>query len=107
MTQLDIQVRREGGKDCIAIAGSVNSYTYAEFQEKIYKSVLSSDTVIDMSKVTMLSSAGIGVLMAAIDEAESAGHRFAICKPSEIVALAFESTGFADRFPVIESAKDF
>ena len=60
-----------------------------------------------MSKVTTLSSAGIGVLMAALDEAEAAGHRLAICKPSGIVSMAFESTGFGDRFPVVASIKDF
>jgi anti-sigma B factor antagonist len=107
MTQIDIQVRRSGSADHILVAGPVNSYTFSEFQEKVYKSVLSADTYIDMSKVTTLSSAGIGVLMAAIDEAESSGHKLAICNPSEIVTLALESTGFADRFPVIESAKEF
>ncbi|HOX32966.1 MAG TPA: STAS domain-containing protein [Spirochaetales bacterium] len=107
MTQLDIDVRREGGADLILVSGPVNSYTFSEFQEKVYKSVLSSDTIVDMSKVSTLSSAGIGVLMAALDEAEAAGHRLAICRPSEIVSLALESTGFQERFPVIASPKDF
>jgi anti-anti-sigma factor len=100
-------VRQENGKDYISVSGPVNSYTFSEFQEKVYKSVLSADTLIDMSKVTTLSSAGIGVIMAALDDAEASGHRLAICKPSEIVSLAFESTGFGDRFPVIGSAKEF
>jgi anti-sigma B factor antagonist len=107
MTQLDIDVRHEEGRDFIAVSGPVNSYTFSEFQEKVYKSVLAGDTLVDMSRVTTLSSAGIGVLMAALDEAEGSGHRLAICKPSEIVTLAFESTGFGDRFPIVASAKDF
>jgi anti-anti-sigma factor len=106
MTQLDIDLRREGEVECLVVSGPVNSYTFSDFQEKIYKSVLSSDTVVDMSKVTTLSSAGIGVLMAALDEAEASGHRLAILRPSEIVSLAFESTGFRERFPVIASMKE-
>jgi len=82
MTQLDISVSREGGVERIAVSGPINSYTFSDFQEKVYKSVVSADTLIDMSKVTTLSSAGIGVLMAALDEAESSGHRLAICRPS-------------------------
>ena len=107
MTQLYIDVRREGNKDLITVTGPVNSFTFSEFQEKVYKSISAIDTVIDMSKVTTLSSAGIGVLMAALDDAEAAGKRLAICKPSEIVTLALESTGFGDRFPIVGSAKDF
>ncbi len=107
MTQLDIDVRREDGRDLVLVAGPVNSYTFSEFQEKVFASILAADTLVDMSKVTTLSSSGIGVLMAALDEAEAAGHRLAICKPSEIVTLALESTGFGDRFPVVASAKDF
>jgi len=107
MTQLYIDVRREGAKDIVTVSGPVNSFTFSEFQEKVFKSIQAVDTLIDMSKVTTLSSAGIGVLMAALDDAETAGKRLAICKPSEIVALALESTGFGDKFPIVASAKDF
>jgi len=107
MTQLDIDVRPEEGRDLVTVSGPVNSYTFSEFQDKVFKSIAAADTLIDMAKVTTLSSAGIGVLMAALDEAEASGHRLAICRPSEIVSLALESTGFGDRFPVVASPKDF
>jgi len=107
MTQLDIVLRREDDKDILVVSGPVNSYTFSEFQEKVFKSVAEADTVVDMERVTTLSSAGIGVLMAAMDDAEASGRRLAVLRPSEIVKLAFESTGFADRFPIIQALRDF
>ena len=46
MTQLDIDVKNEGGVECIIVSGPINSYTFSEFQEKVYKSVLNSDTLV-------------------------------------------------------------
>ncbi len=107
MTQLDISLKNEEGHEVLAVSGPVNSYTFTEFQEKVYKAIKAGDTVIDMSKVTTLSSAGIGVLMAALDDGEAAGHKLAVLRPSEIVVLAMDSTGFGDRFPVIQTLKEF
>jgi anti-anti-sigma factor len=107
MTQLDITVRRDQEREVLLISGPINSYTFSEFQEKVYKSVQAGDTAVDMERVTTLSSAGIGVLMAALDDAAAAGHRLAILHPSEIVKLALDSTGFAERFPVIQSLREF
>jgi anti-sigma B factor antagonist len=58
-----------------------------------------------MDRVTALSSAGIGVIMTAMEDAEATGHGFAIVNPSEIVMLAIDSTGFGDRFPVVKTLK--
>jgi len=107
MTQLDIVVRRESDYDVIVVSGPINSYTFTEFQEKVNKSIRSANTVLDMEKVSTLSSAGIGVIMAALDEVEDSGRKLAVYRPSEIVKMAFDSTGFADRFPVIQSLKEF
>jgi anti-sigma B factor antagonist len=107
MTQLDITVRREQDREVLVVSGPINSYTFTEFQEKVYKAIRAANTVVDMEQVTTLSSAGIGVLMAALDDAAAESHRLAILHPSEIVKLALDSTGFADRFPVIQSLKDF
>ncbi len=107
MTQLDVTVQRENDYDILLVSGPVNSYTFSEFQEKVFRSVAAANVIVDMEKVTTLSSAGIGVLMAALDDAEDAGRKLALLRPSEIVKLALDSTGFAERFPIIQSVKDF
>jgi len=106
MTQLDISERRDGGRTILVVAGPVNSYTFGEFQEKLGKAILDSDVIVDMEKVTTLSSAGIGVIMAALDDAEAGGKKLHILRPSEIARLAFESTGFMERFPIFQNLKD-
>ena len=103
MTQLNISVRSEGGTLVLTVSGPINSFTFTDFQERIYKAVAQSDTVVDMERVTSLSSAGIGVIMTAMEDAESAGHGFTIVNPSEIARLALDSTGFGDRFPVAKT----
>ncbi len=105
MNQLTIEETRENDIGILRVSGPVNSYTFTEFQEKIYRAVKRSDAVVDMEKVSTLSSAGLGVLMAAMEEAEASGRKLWILKPSEIVRLAIESTGFVDRFPVVQSLK--
>jgi len=104
MTQLDIVEREDGDRYILQVAGPVNSYTYTDLQEKMTKAMaIASTVVVDLEKVTNLSSAGIGVLMAALDDAEAEGKKVVLLKPSEIARLALESTGFAERFPVAES----
>jgi anti-anti-sigma factor len=107
MTQLDITEKTDGDRCVLTIAGPVNSYTYGDLQEKIARAMANAKiVVIDMEKVTNLSSAGIGVLMASLDDAETAGKRIVMLRPSEISRMAFESTGFAERFPMIESLRE-
>ena len=105
MNQLSIEERRENDVTVLTITGPVNSYTFTEFQEKVTKAIRKNDVVLDLDKVGTLSSAGLGVLMAAMEDAEAAGRKLWIFRPSEIVRLAIESTGFADRFPVIQTLK--
>ena len=105
MTQRDISMHNEHHRLLLSVAGPINSYTYTDFQEKVYKAIAQSDTAIDMERVTALSSAGIGFIMTAMEDAETTGHGFAIVNPSEIVRLAIDSTGFGDRFPVVKTLK--
>ena len=105
MTQLDISMRSENGRFILTVSGPINSYTFTDFQEKVYKAIAQADTAVDMERVTALSSAGIGVIMTAMEDAATTGHGFAIVNPSEIVRLALDSTGFGEQFPVVKTLK--
>lgn len=87
----------------LTIEGTINSYTYGDFKEKIYSSVKNRDIVLDLSKVTNLSSSGLGVLMSAYDDSEETGNKIFILNPSEVVRMAIDSTGFSDMFNFIHS----
>ncbi len=87
----------------LEVAGTINSYTYTEFQNKVYGLIQQTNLVLDLSRVTNLSSSGLGVLMAALDDGEEKGNKLYVMKPSEVVRLAIESTGFSEMFTVIYS----
>lgn len=103
MIRLDIALREDRRRLLLTASGPINNRSYAEFQEKLYKAIRRGDCVVDMEGVTGLSSAGIGVLIAAMEEAAATGHGFAILNPSEAVRVALDSTGFGDRFPILVS----
>ncbi|MEL3906843.1 MAG: STAS domain-containing protein [Treponema sp.] len=90
----------------LTISGSINSYTYHEFETKIYGLIKSHTLVLDLSRVTNLSSSGLGILMAASDDGEETGHKIYILNPSDVVKLAIDSTGFTEVFPIIHSLND-
>lgn len=103
MENISIAEKSGSNYTLLEIAGTINSYTYTEFQVKVYSLIKKGNLVLDLSRVTNLSSSGLGVLMAALDDGEENGNRLYIMKPSEIVRLAIESTGFSELFTVIHS----
>ncbi len=103
MENVSIVEKNGSNYSLLEVSGTINSYTYTEFQEKVYSLIKVTNLVLDLSRVTNLSSSGLGVLMAALDEGEELGNKLYIMKPSEVVRLAIESTGFSDMFTVIYS----
>ena len=87
----------------LTVSGSINSYTYHEFEKKVYDLIKEHSIVLDMGRVTNLSSSGLGILMAASEDGAEPGHKIYILNPSEVVKLAIASTGFSEVFPIIRS----
>ena len=88
------------------ISGAINSYTFSEFETKIFEAIKISDVVLDMSSVSHLSSSGLGVLMSANEEGEEIGHKVYIMQPSNAVKLAIDFTGFSEMFNFIHSLEE-
>ena len=103
MDHLNITEREGEGYILLEVMGTVNSYTYTDFQQRVYDLIRKTNLVLDMSRVTNLSSSGLGVLMSAVEDGEECGNKLFIMNPSEIVRLAIESTGFGDMFTVVRS----
>jgi anti-anti-sigma factor len=106
MDHLNLTERRGDRYVLLEIFGTVNSYTYTEFQERVYALIRTTNLVLDMSRVANLSSTGLGVLMSAVEEGQERGNMLYIMKPSEIVRLAIESTGFPELFPIINAVNE-
>lgn len=90
----------------LTVSGSINSYTYHEFEKKVYGHIKEQSVVLDLSRVTNLSSSGLGILMAASEDGAEFGYKIYILNPSEVVKLAIASTGFSEVFPVINALSE-
>lgn len=90
----------------LTVSGSINSYTYHEFEKKVYGHIKDHSIVLDVSRVTNISSSGLGILMAASEDGDDLNHKIYILNPSEVVKLAIASTGFSEVFPVVHSLND-
>jgi anti-sigma B factor antagonist len=58
--------------------------------------------VLDLTEVTFLGSAGLAVLVAAKDEADTHDHRLRIVPGSRIVVRALEATGLLSIFDIAD-----
>jgi anti-anti-sigma factor len=103
MENISIVEKKGANYSLLEVSGTINSYTYTEFQEKVYALIKVTNLVLDLSRVSNLSSSGLGVLMSALDDGAEAGTKLYVMRPSEVVRLAIESTGFADMFSIIHS----
>ena len=90
----------------LEVSGTINSYTFSEFQSKLYTLVTDTNVVVDMSLVTNIDSSGLGVILAAFNDAEESGYRLYIMRPSNEARKAIDSTGFTDTFSLIQSVTE-
>lgn len=103
MDNLKIIGTNSANLQLLKVSGAINSYTFSEFENKIFEAIKHSDVVLDLSAVSHLSSSGLGILMSATEEGEEMQHKIYILTPSNVVKLAIDSTGFSDMFNFIQS----
>ncbi|MEN2997831.1 MAG: STAS domain-containing protein [Brevinematia bacterium] len=101
--KLNIEVSDKGKYYLIKLKGSVNSYTYDDFQKQLYSAIEQKSVCIDLSEVDNLSSAGLGTIMYAIEKGEEKGFKVYVLTPSPIAKEAIEATGFKEMFNIIHS----
>jgi anti-anti-sigma factor len=106
MEQLNITEKKGSDYMLLEVQGTINSYTFDDFQTKVYSFIDKTNLCVDLAKVTNLSSAGLGVLMTAHEDSIEKGHKLFILKPSEVVKLALQSTGFLSTFNIISTVSE-
>lgn len=103
MENLNIRERNKGNCIVLEMEGILNSYTFNDFQNKVLEKIEKNDVCLDMGGVETLSSAGIGVLMNAMEKGSETGKKLFILKPSYEVEEAIKSTGFIEMFRLLKS----
>lgn len=101
-----MSVREDCGRALLEAEGMVDVNTYAELQMRLHALLRCSDVLLDMSRVRQLTSSGLGAIIAAMEDGSEWGNRLFLLKPSSIVRLAIEASGFGHLFPVIESPEE-
>ena len=106
MDQLSINEKYGPNYILMELTGSMNAYTISEFQEKIYKYIVDSNVVLDLSLVESIDSQAMGVLMATFNDGEEYGYKLFFMNPSENAKKTIEKTGFIESFYVIHSVTE-
>lgn len=106
MDNLIINESQVSGCLLLTMEGVVNLYTSGDFEKKVYSATRDNNTILDLSKVTDISSSGLGILMSAHNDSEDNGHKMYILNPGKFVKKALDSTGFSDVFNIIHSIEE-
>ena len=106
MEQLSIVEKDGANYKLYELVGALNAYTIGEFQTKLYEDVAKNNVVLDMTNLIELDPSGMGVLMAAFNDAEETGHRLYFLTMSSESERAIASTGFKNVFNLINSVTE-
>jgi anti-sigma B factor antagonist len=95
---------KRGELTVITLDGSLDSATASTVQTDLEKLIPEAGTtVLDLGKMTYMSSAGLRVLLLTHRRAQESGARIVLIKLASEVREVMSATGFLDFFEVLES----
>ena len=106
MEQITITEKDGANYHLYELEGALNAYTLGEFQDTLYDAVQKNNIVLDMSRLIELDASGIGLLMAAYNDSEDAGHKLYFMTMSNEADKAITATGFKYVFNLINSVTE-
>ena len=89
--------------------GRLDGTTSRDFEQDLLARIETGEhlLVLDFSKITFISSAGLRAILSAAKRVKSVGGRLAICAPTKPVKEIFDVTGcmtLLDIFPTYDAA---
>ncbi|MCR5724368.1 MAG: STAS domain-containing protein [Treponema sp.] len=106
MEQLTLTEKSGANYILLELIGTVDSYTSAELQDKVYSYIKTTNVVLDMSQVDTIDSTGMGIIMAGFNDGLESGKKLYLLAPSPAVREAVDDTGFSDTFYIIHSVTE-
>jgi anti-sigma B factor antagonist len=93
----------EQGLSVLALAGYLDAHTAPEFEKAVQNEFEAGRVklVVECSRLTYISSAGLGVFMSFIEEIRSAGGDIKICALDPKVFQVFDILGFSALFDIL------
>ena len=103
---MEIEVRDEGGIPVAVVSGEIDSKTAPQAQDALLGAITDGGKLlIEMSKDTFLSSAGLRMLLLVYRQAVAQSGKVALVGVSEEVKDTMSMTGFLKFFHVTDSLK--
>ncbi len=93
----------EEGLSVLALEGYLDAHTAPEFEKTVQAEFRAGrkQMVVECSKLTYISSAGLGVFMSFIEEIREAGGDIKICGLAPKVFQVFDILGFSALFDIL------
>jgi anti-anti-sigma factor len=100
----DLESRVEGDRAIVTVSGDFDLQVAQRVVDELTKVEAAQPTlvILDLSRLSFLDSAGMGVIAAAQARATEAGRNLAVVRPPYSVRRAFEVSGFGDVINVVE-----
>lgn len=106
MEQLDV-IRKDGSNYVLfGLSGAFNAYTAVNAQAKIYEEIQKNNVVLDLSKVVQIDDAGMGIIMAAHNDADESGKKLYLLSLSNEADKEISRTGFKELFNIINAVTE-
>ncbi|MCS6983767.1 MAG: STAS domain-containing protein [Leptospiraceae bacterium] len=108
MTEAEFKLEKEdlGDSVYITLQGAFNSTTAQAIKQEILPHASQKNILLELSQVTILSSAGVGVLFEVVDVSSHEGKKLIIINPSERVRQVINLTGFNEIFSIVPTLAD-
>ncbi|MDL2228663.1 STAS domain-containing protein [Treponema sp. OttesenSCG-928-L16] len=106
MADFEIIEHRLTAYTLFEVTGEIHANNHQDFYRPLRREVFRRDIVLDLSRVSNISSSGIGALISLVENGQEAQRQVFILKPSEIVQMMLDSSGCSDCFVVIQELKD-
>jgi len=99
-----LNVGAKDGLSLISLEGYLDAHTAPKFEEAIQNELDQNrrSIIVDCSKLTYISSAGLGVFMTFIEEIREQGGDIKLCGLVPKVRHTFEILGFQDIFELLD-----
>jgi anti-anti-sigma factor len=105
--QLRIDVRHDGGRAILALAGELDMASAGILQRAIDETLVGEPSlVLDLEQLQFIDSTGLRVILKALECCRSRGQEFAITRGSQQVQRLLSITGVAAHVPTISSADE-
>lgn len=97
----------KGDVDLLKVSGFLDAHTFEQLEETINKFFSQGryKIIVDLTNVDYISSAGAGVFIAALSEAEENGGNMILLNPTKNVRDVFELLGLTTIFQIMKDGQ--